>query len=147
MNDPHLQTSTDSFAREVIERIHAERIRPHPKWTYKVEHLTYIAIGITSVAIGALALSAVFSSITSAPTPERESFIQVPILWLAVFILFFVFSLRVLRSMKRGYRHTPLRAIGTAVMVSLVLGTLFSIMGIGEMVETDTHTYYRQIIR
>ncbi len=136
MNNDHIQPKRDditqgSIADEVLSTIETKGIEPDPKWKLALRNEFIWALGSLSVAAGGLAVAIIIFSVANAelgtyrlPHDGFADFIfdWVPLVWIAIFILFACAAHYNFRHTSRGYRYPVVTLIAVALGASTVLG-------------------------
>jgi hypothetical protein len=148
---PHQEPIRDeSLTSRVLHRIHSEHITPRPRWEFLLKNYIFWGIGVLSVLLGALSVSAIIFEVSHTewelaflthPTFVDFFLDAAPFLWMLTFVLFIFIGYHVVRRTNYGYRY-PLSIIAIgSVCMSLTLGVGLYAVGCGELIEEASEAY------
>ncbi len=133
------------ISQKVLERIDREKVAPKPKWQFFLQEGGVWVLGAAATFCGAIAVSATLFVFVTAPLryqpATHESIIQfwadfLPLLWIIVFVAFIFVTDYVIRKTKRGYRYNIVVLTVSSALLSVVLGYLGFLIGLGEFLES-----------
>jgi hypothetical protein len=136
---------TDHLSQNIIQAIQERHITPKPRWTFAVKHVGVWTAGASAIVIGGLATSVMMTylwdedwrTIAQMEGGSRTILLAIPYFWIACLIGFLVLAHYALKHTKHGYRYAiPVLAIATVVL-SGILGCLFTIAGLGKLIDTQ----------
>jgi len=146
------------FEHKLVAKIKEEGIAPKPRWHFLLKDYVIWATGTISLLIGAAAVSVMiylskYSGWEARPETHKsfwEFFIlTLPYFWL-IFLGLFVFTLYYnLKHTKRGYRYPVWAIIISSVSASIILGSIFFLVGLGEGINNilaERAPFYGQVI-
>ena len=151
------QKNEDNYIDSVMRRIKDEHLTPKPKWKFLFHDYSVLVISISSLIFGTLSFS-VFLDIFL--TDDWDIYRQAgrtfgehvlktfPFLWFLFLCLFVLFSFYAFSSTEKGYRYKQSLIVSLSIAISLVLGTLAYLAGIGEKVDDyllETIPHYHEI--
>lgn len=129
-----------NFAEQIRNTIEKEKIIPIPRWVFWIKNIFFITLFITSVLLGALAISIIFYYIFEggfeALHPRLIHIVSsIPIFWVLSFIIFSVFSFWGMQHVPKGYKITFGAFIGINIVSSFIFGSFFYLGNIPEKIE------------
>lgn len=138
-----LPTTTD-ISQRVLAAIEGDKMTPRPRWHFFLQEGGVWVLGAAATLCGAIAVSATLFVLVTAPlrfqAASHESVIQfwadfLPIIWIGMFIAFICATDYVIRRTKRGYRYNIALLTLVSALLSVVLGYVGFLIGIGEVLE------------
>lgn len=135
-----------NISKRVFEEIDAQKIEPRPRWHFIIQETGIWFLGVSTTLLGAVAFSTILFVLVVAPheyqavthTTTLQFWIDfLPVLWFVLFLCFIVATDYFLKKTKRGYKHSFVVLTLSSMTLSLVLGYIGFLAGIGEMVEKD----------
>jgi heme/copper-type cytochrome/quinol oxidase subunit 2 len=149
---------TNDFDQKLVEKIKEEGMAPKPRWHFLMKDYIIWALGTVSLLIGAAAVSVMiylfkYSGWEVQPQTHKSLgefvLLTLPYFWL-IFLGLFVFTLYYnLKHTKRGYRYPVWVIIISSIGISIILGCLFFLAGLGEKVDdvlAERAPFYGQVI-
>jgi hypothetical protein len=142
MTTPNQQPLAD----KVLEQIEEQHVAPRPRWVFVVKNISFWALWMLSLLIGAAAMAASLFVFTNAgwefrdvTHPQFVSFLMenIPILWIVALCLMLIFGIENLRHTKAGYRYPMILLLGLNLLGSVVLGYGLYQLGAGQFVDQD----------
>lgn len=136
-----------TVADTILKKIEQGEIEPVPVWTYTAKNLLFWSLWVLAVLIGSIAVSAMLFVLTHAPWALREvthettaSFVfdLLPFFWVVALSLMIAFGLYNLRHTKSGYKYSLIIVILLNILLSIILGALLFLVGMGEIAENAT---------
>jgi len=141
MNKEKIQNHIEE---KVLEKIEREKLSPKPRWEFLVKNGYFWALGIVTVTLGGLAVSAsifVFKNIhweLYEATHENIFTFTIeflPIVWLTLFVLFLLFTNYLVYKTKHGYKYHIVFVASLAIIASIALGVVFAVLGYGQAID------------
>ncbi|MFH0804093.1 MAG: hypothetical protein V1896_00635 [Candidatus Zambryskibacteria bacterium] len=140
---------SDQLSNKIIERIDADKITPLSRWHFVLWRGLFWLFAGLSVIIGGLAVGAMLfllaeyylRNILSIPHDVTEFLMMIPYLWLVVFLSFIIIARASIKHTKRGYQYRLRTIIAVSIVLSVILGSVFYLVGIGEI----THKFFNGI--
>ncbi len=135
---------TADISQRILAAIEGDKMTPRPRWHFFVQEGGVWVLGAAATLCGAIAVSATLFVLVTAPlrfqAASHESLIQfwvdfLPIIWIGMFIAFICATDYVIRKTKRGYRYNIVLLTLVSVLMSVVLGYVGFVIGIGEALE------------
>mgnify|MGYP003553991088 FL=1 len=145
MNNEYNRDNTN-VADKVLSYIEKENVQPHSKWYFVFTNEFFWALGLVSVALGALSFAVVlFTYFNAEPELYRvnyDSFSDfliawVPIIWILSLGLFIYVGYKNIQHTKRGYKHSFILIIFAGLFISIVCGIIFYIYGIAGALDRE----------
>jgi hypothetical protein len=131
-------------SEKLISKIKEGNVKPLPKWRFVLKNASAWTVFIVAVAFGALAFSVVLFSIQQAEFDLLEhmshSLLEfllalIPLIWIILLVVFLIAAIISIRNSKKGYKFSSLSLVGLCASISILLGTLFFIIGGGQWLE------------
>jgi len=140
---------SEELSDKIIERIDTEKIASLPRSRFLLLRGLFWLFAILSVVIGGLAVGTILflltdlysSGLLTIPHDAVELLLMVPYLWLVIFILFIIIARTSIKYTKKGYRYGLIFIVLTTVILSIILGSIFYMAGVGKM----THEFLNRI--
>lgn len=149
---------SEKFDRDFLEKIKESKIFPKPKWHFLLkDYLVWIA-GVLSLLLGAVAFSVILylarENDWDAYEQAGETFasfvvLTIPYFWILFLILFVFLVYYNVKHTKKGYRYSLAVILSANVVASMVLGGIFSVLGVGRTIDNilgEKAPFYGQII-
>lgn len=134
----------NNIEEKILNKILSEHIEPRPRWGFLIKNVSLWVLGTTTIVFGALSVAAtifVFKNIRWDLYPVTHDNITsflfdfMPYFWGILLLLFLASSYLLVRKTKKGYRYNMSMISLIVLGTSISLGTIFYIIGFGEMVE------------
>lgn len=134
----------DNFDQTILEKLKAEKISPKPRWYFTVKNYALWGMGILSLVIGGLSFSVIIYlvrnndwQIYNELDGSLAEFIllSMPYFWIIILALFLLFIYYDIRQTKKGYRYPILWLFTGSVVVSILCGSLFFTLGMGQYID------------
>ncbi|MEA3398462.1 MAG: hypothetical protein U9R06_01830 [Patescibacteria group bacterium] len=132
------------FSKELLEKIKSKKLTPRPKWHFLLKDYMVWGIGAISLIIGAMAFSVIIYMLkyNDWDIYDRISdsflsfiFLTLPYFWL-IFLAVFIFIVYYnLKHTKKGYRYSLPIVLVISVSSSILLGSMFFAIGLGETID------------
>jgi len=141
MDKSHVQIN---ITRTILDRLENQKVKPTPKWYFVIQESIVWILGLVTTLCGAIAISITLFVLTVAPTrfqpATHESIIRfwiefIPVLWLVLFVSFIFATDYFLRKTKKGYRYSFIVLTISSITLSVLLGYLGFLIGLGEFLE------------
>ncbi len=139
-----LDKNNADFEDKLLAKIKEEKISPKPRWQFLLKNYVVWSAGLGSLIIGAAAVSVMIYLFKfndwEIYDQTRKTFLEfflltLPYYWF-VFLGFFVFTIFYnFKHTKRGYRYSSLLLAGASIFLSIILGTIFFALGVGEKLD------------
>ncbi len=133
-----------NISRKVLDAIESHNMKPKPKWYFILQEGSVWVLGLVTTFFGALAVSITLFVIAVAPVKfqpaTHDSLLKfwlefVPLIWLMLFVSFIFATDYFLRKTKRGYKYSFVVLTISSVTLSVLLGYLGFIVGLGEIID------------
>ena len=135
---------------KLIEKINIEikekNIQPTSRWFFRARNLSLWIPGILSIIIGAFAVSSLIFGIDHGGL-QYASFVDAPFIvialkslpyaWIVLSVAFAWIAVQTLRITKHGYRYKAATLILASLLLSIVLGGIGYVVGIGQYIDTQ----------
>ncbi|RLC36848.1 hypothetical protein DRH27_04605 [Candidatus Falkowbacteria bacterium] len=135
---------SDKFGKKIINKIVKEKIRPKSKWQFLLRDWVVWGAGILSLVIGSLSFAVILYlykfndwNLYLQITDSFAEFIllTLPYFWL-LFVVIFIFILYYnIKHTKKGYRYPLPVVLAASVLLSIMLGSLFFKVGLGQAID------------
>jgi len=144
-----------NISQIVLEKIQGEGLKPISKRVFNVKRFLFWTAVVISLIIGAFAFSLVLSGLFNNDWDLYNkfgfSFIlkTLPYFWLISLALFVILGEYYYRKTLHGYRYTLIVVVGAYMASSIIFGSLFYVLRIGDVIEkslSDVSPIYRNII-
>ncbi|PJC24710.1 hypothetical protein CO057_01450 [Candidatus Uhrbacteria bacterium CG_4_9_14_0_2_um_filter_41_50] len=131
----------------ILKKIEQGKIEPMPVWTYTVKNILFWSLWALAVLIGSIAVSAMLFVVTHAPWALREVTYEttagfvldlLPYFWVIALGLMIALGFYNLRHTKSGYKYSLAIVILLNILISIILGAVLFIVGMGEIAENAT---------
>lgn len=142
MNNLKLQLN---ISEKVLNEIQNKNVKPKPRWHFRIYEITIWSLGTITTICGAVAISTTLFVIAIAPIKfepvTHDNIVRfwiefVPVLWLVLFACFVIATDYTLQKTKRGYRYGLVFLTLSSIILSIILGYIGFLLGIGEVIET-----------
>ncbi|MFA6355008.1 MAG: hypothetical protein WCW65_01105 [Candidatus Paceibacterota bacterium] len=144
-----------NISQIVLERIKMEGLKPISKSIFSIKRVIFWTLVTISLIVGAFTFSLVLFSLFNNDwdlyTKFGLNFIlkTLPYFWIISLIIFIVLGEYYYRKTLHGYRYTLIVVVGAYMALSIIFGSLFYVLRIGDLVENslvDISPQYRNII-
>lgn len=133
MNEP--------LSNKILERLEVDKITSLPRWRFWLLRWALGSLAVLSVMSGGLAVGAILFLLTdyrehglpAIPHDIKEFFLIVPYVWIIVFVLFLAITRIAFKHTRRGYQYRRRTLISVNLLLSLILGAILYLIGIGQM--------------
>lgn len=139
-----LDKNNASFENKLLAKIKDCKMCPKPRWQFLLKDYTIWLLGILSLLIGSAAISVMLYLFKfndwNIYEDTKKSFLEffiltLPYFWL-IFMALFIFIVSYnFKHTKRGYRFSGFILAGASVALSIMLGSLFFVAGLGEQLD------------
>lgn len=135
---------SEKLEQKIIERIKSGHLSPRPQWHFLMKEGLIWAVGGLALLVGAAAVSVMIylgsNNDWPAYSQAGRSFgawllLSLPYFWLIFLGLFLWLLSYNLKHTKRGYRYPISLIVSAAVIASIILGFIFSAVGLGEKID------------
>ncbi len=143
LQTPHLKT-------QVLQRITKEQICPRSRWFFRSIECVVWTSWFVSVLVGAVAIAVTLYAIRLRQydffeiTHDNSWWLIVdtlPYLWLATLVVVVWLAVYNVRRSNRGYRYALWLVLGSSILASLFLGSVFHLLNVGFMVDRSFGQY------
>jgi hypothetical protein len=132
------------LGKNVLEKIKEEKIQPKPKWIFSVKDLIFWAVFTISLILGSISTSLIIFILRGNDWDLYERLghglfkfvlITLPYFWLIFLVIFIVVSYYNFKNTKSGYKYNPSLILLANVLISIFLGSLIYICGLGAILQ------------
>jgi len=140
--EPQLPES--DLKQTILSRIETEHVSPRSAWFFSGREYMVWTLWFLTVLLGATAVAVTLSVVVYRQyslfeITHNSLFLFVlevlPYLWFVIFTAMTVLAVFNLRHTKHGYRYPLWQILGSSIVVSLVAGTGFHLLGVGLMLD------------
>ncbi len=144
-----------NISQIVLERIKSDGLKPISKNVFSIKRVLFWTAVVVSLIVGAFTFSLVLSSLLNNDWDLYSKFgfnfilKTLPYFWIISLIIFVILGDYYYRKTLHGYRHTLIVVVGAYMASSIIFGSLFYILKLGEVVEkslSEVSPAYRNII-
>lgn len=144
-----------NISQIVLERIKGEGLKPISKNVFSMRRVLFWTAVIISLIVGAFTFSLVLSGLFNNDWDLYSKFgfnfvlKTLPYFWIISLIIFIILGEYYYRKTLHGYRHTLIVVVGAYMASSIIFGSIFYVLRIGDFVERsliDISPMYRNII-
>lgn len=139
-----LDQNNASFENKLLAKIKDSKMSPKPRWQFLLKDYMVCLSGILSLLIGSAAISVMIYLFKfndwEIYEQNKKSFLEffiltLPYFWL-IFMALFVFIVSYnFKHTKKGYRYSSFILASASVLLSIILGSLFFVAGLGEKLD------------
>ncbi len=131
-------------AEEIIDRIRSEEIRPRPKWQIVARRTAFRVAWILAIVLGSISFSVIlyvvreaeYDLLAHAGHSRLEMILALlPLIWIVFVLVFLALSIFGFKRAPRGYKYSFRKIFGISTVSSMVIGTLFFLVGGGQFAE------------
>jgi len=139
-------------SQNAMEKIMRGDVKQVPRWYFVMKNIALGIVGFLCIIAGALTVSLIIFTFANSAFSLREvvyhNFLQhmiivLPMLWIAITILFVSLFNLFVRCMKRGYRYSLWIIIGINILLSVVIGVVFYFFGVSHVVDNMLGGHFR----
>lgn len=132
------------ISQKVLNTIADGKVKPRPKWHFFLQEGGVWVLGAAATLCGAAAISGTLFVFVTAPLrfypATHESLIRfwadfLPLLWIVLFVTFIFVTDYVIKKTKRGYRYNIVVVTVTSAALSMLIGYVGFLLGMGEFLE------------
>ena len=132
------------MSQKILAAIEGDKVTPRPRWYFFMQEGGVWVLGAAATLCGAIAVSATLFVLVTAPlrfqAATHESVIRfwadfLPVIWIIMFVAFIFATDYVVRKTKRGYRYNIVVLTIASALLSIILGYLGFLVGLGEFLE------------
>lgn len=137
----------------IVASIKKENIKPTPKIEFTIKNIGIFVLFVLNILSGALGVGIIIFLVTNnelliteKTTLLERLLMSIPIAWVVMTILFIFLAYKYFINTKTGYRYSWILIGGVSIMLSLILGVIFSVFGLSEKLNTifsTTIPYYQ----
>ncbi len=145
-----MESLSENLKSQILTRLEDEAIEPRAKWVCNILQYSTWVMWLGTVVLGALSVAVTFFVVGH----QRFALYEVthtsfaafavevlPLLWIGIFVLMVTFAVLNLRHTSRGYRYPLWQVLGSSMVLSLVLGGLLHLIGIGFSLDQKMGTW------
>ncbi len=151
-----------NLEKNILNKIKTQKIKPRAKWLFSLKNIIAWLLGIISLIISSLSMSVIIHIINNnnylffRVNHQHQHYSMqlilksIPYLWLISLIIFIIIFRYTLKQTKDGYKIEISKIIIISAGLSIILGYLFYIQGIGTNIDNSfSHKshLYRNIMR
>lgn len=135
---------SQEFDKKLAEKIKEEKIAPRPRWHFLLKDYVIWAAGLAALLIGAAAVSVLLYllkyngwELSAGINKNFWEFLlmTLPYFWI-IFLGIFIFILYYnLQHTKKGYRYPVWVIAVSAILASIILGSAFYFLGVGQKID------------
>ncbi len=153
-----LDPNNAGFEHKLLAKIKGEKISPRPRWQFLLKNYVVWLAGLVSLLIGAAAISVMIYLFKfndwEIYDQTKKSFLEffvltLPYFWI-IFLSLFIFIISYnFKHTKKGYRYSIILLGGASIMLSVFLGAIFYVAGLGEKLDNILGSgapFYDQVI-
>jgi uncharacterized membrane protein len=139
-----IMTIDNKFDQEIFDKIKGKKIAPIPKWQFLFRNYVVWAFGLFSLILGAIAVSLILFMSShdnldfyrrAGGQPLEFLFLVIPIFWIVCLAVFIALVYYNIKHTRKGYRYSPAVIFLVVVGISVFLGGIFHILGLGEPID------------
>jgi len=134
----------NNLGRDVLEKIKEKKIQPKPKWMYSLKDVLFWTVFSISLVLGSISTSLIIFILRNNDWDLYSKlghglikfiFITFPYFWLIFLVFFLIASYYNFKKTKSGYKYNPLLIILINILISIILGSILYISGLGAKLE------------
>lgn len=135
---------TNDFDQKLVDKIKHDNITPRPRWHFLLKDYVVRITGTLALLVGSAAVSVMIYLFKYNDWEMQEEthktlleffLLTLPYFWLILLALFIFLLYYNLKHTKRGYRYPVWFIAGAAFLVSVILGGVFYLAGLGEKID------------
>ena len=140
----NLTEAKNSFDEKLSSKLKAENIKPYPRWRFLLKDYVVVAAGTVSLLIGAVAVTVMIYlfrnndwdlQVEMQPNFWKFLLLTLPYFWI-IFLGIFIFIIYYnFRHVRRGYRYSAFTIVSGGVLASVILGSIFYSLGLGQKID------------
>lgn len=136
--------STADISQRILAAIEGDKVTPRPRWHFFLQEGGVWVLGAAATLCGAIAVSATLFVLVTAPlrfhAASHDSLVNfwadfLPVIWIGMFVVFICATDYVIRKTKRGYRYNIVTLTVVSALLSILLGYVGFVIGLGESLE------------
>ena len=148
----------NNLGQKFLKAIKNKAIKPRPRWQFLLKDYLIWIIGAASLIIGSFAFAVILHMLVNNDWDVYQNIndslagfilVTLPYLWLVFLGLFIFVAHYNIKHTKKGYRFSLSRLIIGSILISVLLGTLFYSIGLGQALDdtlTDRVPFYRNFL-
>ena len=139
-----LDPNNAGFENKLLAKIKDQKIRPKPLWQFLLKDYVIWLAGLVALLIGAAAISVMIYLFKfndwDIYDQTKKSFLEffiltLPYFWF-IFLGLFIFIISYnFKHTKKGYRYSTILLGGASILLSIILGSIFYVVGLGEKLD------------
>jgi len=139
-----LDPNNAGFENKLLAKIKDEKINPKPKWQFLLKDYTVWLAGVIALLIGAAAFSVMLYLFKyndwEIYSQTKKTFLEffiltLPYYWFIFLGLFILIISYNFKHTKKGYRYSGWMLIIASIFLSIILGSIFFLAGLGEKLD------------
>jgi hypothetical protein len=128
------------ISKKTLKTIEEKKITPQARWHFLLKDYLLWFFFISSVILGAMAVSAIIFMFTSCDWDVYEYldrslfehiFVSMPYVWLSVLFILILVAYYNFKYTKRGYRYEIYKVVLVSILISVILGIILFFGGVG----------------
>lgn len=133
-----------NLEKEILQTIKDKHLTPKPRWQFLLKNYVVWGLVVLSIFIGSLAFAVVLYMVINNDWNVYEYindsflgfiFVTLPYFWIILLGAFIIIAHYNLRHTKKGYRYSLNAIAFISIIGSIVLGTLFYKVGLGQAID------------
>ncbi|MFA6098355.1 MAG: hypothetical protein WCV50_01050 [Patescibacteria group bacterium] len=128
------------LSKKILETINQEGLKPKPRWQFLMRQYVIWLAAVFSAIIGSVAFSVIIFALVNddweilnelGRTPLQHTLNTLPYIWIIIMGLFILLAYYNGRHTKSSYRYRAYWFVGGSMIVSIVFGGVFYVIGLG----------------
>lgn len=136
--------------QEILDKIKEQNIQPKKRWEFLFKNYLLWFIFILSIVFGSLASAvtifmirhSVWSNLGPNFDPLHRLWLNLPLFWLIILLLFWLLAWYDFKNTKHGYRYHPALILLFNIFLSVIFGLVVYQVGIGQKLEDS---FFRRV--
>lgn len=150
--------SDEKFNETLLKKIKDQKIKPVPKWRFSLRNILIWFFGFLSLLLGAMSVSLIiylqqFDELAMYQQMDARTLdliaVMVPLFWFISFMIFLLAIYFNVKKTERGYRYRPIYILAASLILSVLLGAMFHLVGLGEQMDdwlSERAPYYDRVM-
>ena len=131
------------LGQTILNKIKQNHIKPKPRWEFLLKDYVMWTIFIIAILVGSLAVAVMIFTINNANWEyyARDTgllgavLINLPYFWLVILLAFLGLAWYNIKHTGQGYKYNTLVVLGISIVASIVIGSAYYGVGLGEDLE------------
>ena len=148
-----------SLGIDILKKIKKSKLKPKAKWIFALQNIIAWSLGILSLMISSVTVSVIINIINNNdyplfkmmhPSPFNIIIQTLPYFWIIGTIIFIIVFRYTLKQTKDGYKIEIYKIIIISIILNIILGTFFYIIGVGNNIDNSfsrRSPFYNQIMK